>query len=515
MAFRKILILIVPLLLFSCAQVGTISGGEKDDYAPKPLSDKTNPPYESTFYTGNSVEITFDEFIQLNNPVQTMVLVPNHAKLKASIHKKTLKISWEEKLQDNTTYVIYLNGTVKDVTENNDSLMYFAFSTGSFIDSLTYTVTVIDAWNNKFISGATVGLYTPNDTIKPYYFAQTNQFGEASFAYLKAGDYKLLAFTDENKDLQIQPSEGLAFREQLIHLDSSVVDTVPLRVSVPKRKKQLRTFNYLGPGSFIVGANYSLEKAEFILNNSRIDSNSISYISKDSVQLFTDVKDVSEAELIVNTENFSDTISLRLTEKEKAVSLRLLPEFKDKMLGLHESLTFKINDRIVSFDPTKIHLRNPADSSLIDYKASIHLNTLTLDFDRAAYKEVSLKLNSGAVKTALQQSDSANYLIQLKTERDYGIVHVDASGFEGQIIVEILQNSAVVDRAILNENKKCVFSNLVPGTYEFRVIKDSNANQEWDPADIHNMTQAEQVFWYSTATKVRANWEIDIQLSPL
>lgn len=128
MGFRKILILFLPVLLTACAQIGILSGGDEDVYAPKPLEDKISPPNESVNFTGNKVIIPFDEFILLNNPQQTIQLVPDHADLKATVQKKDLKIEWEENLQPNTTYVIYLNGTVKDATEGNDSLITYVFS---------------------------------------------------------------------------------------------------------------------------------------------------------------------------------------------------------------------------------------------------------------------------------------------------------------------------------------------------------------------------------------------------
>jgi len=108
-----------------------------------------------------------------------------------------------------------------------------------------------------------------------------------------------------------------------------------------------------------------------------------------------------------------------------------------------------------------------------------------------------------------------NYNIQLKVEKDYGIVHVDAKTFKDQIIVELLQNNIVIDRVILKNKKEYDFSHLNPGDYQFRVIQDLNHNEEWDPANISSNTQAEPVFWFSTPTKVRANWEIDVILSPV
>ena len=61
-------------ILSSCAQVGTLSGGEKDETAPKPIEKKTQPANETLLFSGNSVSFEFEEFIQLNNPQQTQTL---------------------------------------------------------------------------------------------------------------------------------------------------------------------------------------------------------------------------------------------------------------------------------------------------------------------------------------------------------------------------------------------------------------------------------------------------------
>ena len=155
MAFRKNIIGCLPfLMLLSCAQVGEISGGEKDEVAPIPVAGKTIPGNESINFKGKSVKITFDEYVQLNNPQQTVIFIPNHATPKTTLTKKTVEISWEETLEENTTYVIYLNRTVKDLSENNDSLMYYVFSTGETLDSLQYSVRATDAWTNQPIANA-------------------------------------------------------------------------------------------------------------------------------------------------------------------------------------------------------------------------------------------------------------------------------------------------------------------------------------------------------------------------
>jgi hypothetical protein len=245
MAFRTYLIFFIPLFFISCAQVGVLSGGDKDETAPQVFTEKTIPPNESINFTGNSIEMTFNEFIQLNNPSQTIVMLPGDLRTKASVHKKKLKIEWSDTLEKNTTYVVYLNGTVRDVTENNDSLMVYAFSTGSSLDSLNYSINIIDSRDNKAVSNAVVGLFKDSLSTKPYYYSRSNNLGKATFQYLKQGEYFIRAFIDENKDLTLQNTEAVAFRSEALLLDSSIIDTIPLRLSKPKERNKIRTFKFL------------------------------------------------------------------------------------------------------------------------------------------------------------------------------------------------------------------------------------------------------------------------------
>ena len=178
MARYRYLVFLLVIILASCAQVGTISGGEIDKSAPKPIGKRVNPLNETVLFSGNSIEMPFDEFIRLNNPSENIVMVPPGVKVNASIKGKTLFLSWEESLQPNTTYAIYLNNAVKDITESNDTLIQYVFSTGTIIDSLMYSTTVVDAWTNQPIKDCVVGLYDL-DSNEIVSFSKTNSKGEA------------------------------------------------------------------------------------------------------------------------------------------------------------------------------------------------------------------------------------------------------------------------------------------------------------------------------------------------
>jgi len=69
---RYYFIILSIFLVTSCAQVGTISGGEKDILAPQikksSLKDKT------VNFKDTSVSIEFNEFIVLNKPTENIFL---------------------------------------------------------------------------------------------------------------------------------------------------------------------------------------------------------------------------------------------------------------------------------------------------------------------------------------------------------------------------------------------------------------------------------------------------------
>lgn len=516
MAGLRFFSLILIVFLSSCAQVGTLSGGEKDETAPKPIEKKTLPANETILFTGNSVSFEFDEFVQLNNPQQTIQLVPNHARPIASLSKKNLTVSWEEQLQPNTTYVLYLDGTVKDVTEGNDTLIKYVFSTGSTIDSLSYSVQLKDAFSNQAKENCMVGLYESLDSLTPIYFARTNKQGLAKFNYLRAGTYYLKGFQDENKDLKLQAHEAQGFRSDPIEINDSINDSIPLLISSPLAKRKIRSFSYVAPGSFFIGANYDLTNKSFQLEDQLLSKEDIIFHSPDSVQIFFTPTDQTIVKAVVTGDGEIDSLSTRISDRDRKALLRVANGFSNNEIGPHEQLAFNLTSKIQSIDTSKIQLLNAADSSTIAFTSLIESNKLIINFDRTTIKEVKLAMGKGAIISQNgQQSEAMSTVVKVKIAKEYGIVHVDATAFTRPVIVELVQNGKVISKALLISDFKTSFENLTPGEYQFRIIEDENQNFKWDPINPLASEQAEKVYFYTTVSKVRANWEIDVKLTPL
>jgi len=484
MAFRSFLVFGILLILASCAQIGTLSGGEKDEIAPKPIESKVEPLNGSTYFMSKTVTIPFDEYIKLNNPTDNILIVPPHAKIEASLHKKNLILNWKDTLEENTTYTIYLNRAVKDIREGKDSLMQYVFSTGAFIDSLSYKVNVVDAFSNAPISGCLVALYENKiDSVLPTYFSQTDKTGWASIKYIKKGAYSLIAFEDKNKDLLYQKTERIALRSNKILIDSSSVDSSRLRLFSPELPPNITSLKYQAPGLFELEANRSIDNANIYLNRKKLNTSEFKFLNDHKFTFLHSVKDTSikTLEVIVQNELINDTISLRILEKEK--------------LG---------------------KTKNKKDSSEVKIdKIEENQNYLSIIFSKKGLKDVLLKVDPNGIELKDSQlKDTIKLDFTIKEEKEFGAINLDASLYTQPIVVEVLNGETVVKTLHFSSGGKKLIERLEPADYKFRVIIDQNKNGKWDTGDFNSKIQPEEIHLFLEATKVRANWEIDLKLIP-
>ena len=58
------------------------------------------------------------------------------------------------------------------------------------------------------------------------------------------------------------------------------------------------------------------------------------------------------------------------------------------------------------------------------------------------------------------------------------------------------------------------FNDLEPTEYTFVLIEDRDGDGKWSGGDVKQRIQPEQVFRFSKPTKVRANWDVSVELQP-
>ena len=509
-------IILVALFISSCAQVGTISGGDKDEVAPQPKLSRVNPPNESTNFKAKQVEIPFDEFITLSNPTENIRIVPPHATLKAEMKKKSLIISWEEELNPNTTYAIYINNAVKDITEGNDTIMQYVFSTGNELDSIKYAVKIIDAWTNLPVEKCIVGLFDPV-TNEIRNFTETTKNGEALLNYIKADNYQLLAFVDENKDLVIQEHERVGFQiDRRVDIQSSLIDTVPIRLFTPTSKPKIRTKKYVSPFSILIGTTVPLINETIHLNGEKLDERRYLKFKEDSLRIFLPASDILLNEIVITSDELADTASVRSSISKTPTEVIVTSKKSNNTFAPSEKIAFETNSFITGVDTSLVRVFYKKDSLFIRYyNYTFEHNVLTVEIDKSNYGELEFHFLKDAIGTDGGGNGDQKVNCILNEERKYGALDLNLSYYKTPILLQVYQNSKPIKLLPLEGSLESVsIEELEPGDYTFKVILDDNKNGKWDTGNKETYLQPEKVELYSTPTKVRANWVVEATLIP-
>ncbi len=220
--------MLLLVVIYSCANIGSPNGGPYDEDPPKFVS--STPVPNQVNYKGKKIEILFDELIQIDKPSENVIITPPQMELPIirSAGKKAV-IELKDTLKENTTYTIDFTNSIAD---NNEKNVYenfsFAFSTGDVIDTLEVSGVLLNAENLEPMPGITIGLHSnledsafvklPFDRT-----SRTNDKGQFTIRNIAPGTYHIFALNDVNRDYKFdQPGEDIAF------LDSVIVPTFEL-----------------------------------------------------------------------------------------------------------------------------------------------------------------------------------------------------------------------------------------------------------------------------------------------
>ena len=223
--FFCLALLLTAFLAQRCANAVAPTGGPKDERPPKVV--EAVPENRSTNFIGKKIEITFDEYITLENANQNvMISPPLSEKPDIKLKNKTVVIKFKESLAANTTYTINFGSSIKDLHEGNQFKDYvYSFSTGDVIDTLSIAGKVLNAEDKKPVDGIYVSLYAadrdnldslPMTTI-PDYLTKTDKEGKFRLDGLADKKYLVFALKDANANLYFDlPNEEVAFLDTLV-----------------------------------------------------------------------------------------------------------------------------------------------------------------------------------------------------------------------------------------------------------------------------------------------------------
>lgn len=254
----------------SCANRGIgPQGGPKDTVPPRIV--KEQPLNQSVNFHGKKIEITFNEYLQLDNIQQNLLVSPpQQVSPVVKAVGKRVTVEMQEDLIDSTTYTLDFGSAICDYTEKNPVRGYvFAFSTGDRIDSMEVYGRVANAEDLNPVSGLMVGLQanlhdSAFSTLPFTRVARSDSLGEFGIQNLRNGVYRLYALQDQSRDFLYQPGEGLAFADSLVipEYETEIVfdtiwkelaDTIDSLASVPQIDTILTIRNtYVGPADLML-----------------------------------------------------------------------------------------------------------------------------------------------------------------------------------------------------------------------------------------------------------------------
>lgn len=546
--------LFLTLLLAGCAKIVTPVGGPKDTTPPKIV--KESPANHTTMFNSKSIKITFDEFVVLNNPNQTVIVSPPlKENPELSISGKSVIIKLPDSLRSNTTYSIALSETIKDFTEGNPLPIYtYVFSTGSHIDSFMLSGTMKDAVSLDMAKNVSVMLYEQDIdslplSVRPTYLTKTNGNGKFTFNNIKPGSYKIFALNDINNNLIYDlPTESIAFLADLVEAwPTPATDTTEenkksnrgRQTSDDEQEVRLSLFTerdsnqvlskYLNTTENLYAFPYKTDFKSFSARH--LGGQELSYFqlisnSQDSVYWYLKeaLTDTTWYEFTVDEHHF-DTVKItpfkknakgagsrRKTNEKSALSVSL-----SNKENIYQPLTLNFSYPVKpgQFDITIYKLLKSGNDTIVKTVQipDTFVRSIPIDYKFEEKLPYSVFIRDSVIwgYNGLT-NDTVNVRFTTKTEKDYGnlLINYSIADPSCQYIVFLQNNKGnTIQQHIISAKQSVTYAHLDPGSYKIKVIKDRNNNGRWDTGNYELKIQPEEIFFFDKPINIRGYWDIE------
>ena len=437
----------IQVLFTGCGQVMAPTGGPRDTIPPRLLN--AVPANGTTNFNGKKITLNFDEYVQLGELQQNLLVSPTPKKPPYIDWKlKSVIIKLNDTLEANTTYVINMGNSIKDLNEGNVLKNFsYVFSTGSFIDSLEFSGQVKLAETGKIDTTLIVMLYKNQaDSAvlkqKPNYIARLDGLGNFKFHNLAAGTYKLYALQDLNGS------------------------------RIYNDKKELFAF---------------ANEAIIVNNNTRPDT------------LYAYIEQKEKVVEKINT-----------LEKKLRYTTRVVSETQDLLNNLtilfNKPLKNFDSTKIILAD-TLNHADNAAMISIDSTRRKITVQKAWKENE--SYRLIIPKTLSDSAGNTLAKSDTIRF--KTKKEDDYGSVKITFTHLEKvkNPVLEFVGAGEILYYPVTSPT--WTIKLFIPGEYEIRLLSDDNKNRTWDPGNFAQKKQPEKVITLFKKG-IRANWENEFDI---
>jgi len=463
--FFLILAILKILVLPGCATIVPPQGGPRDSIPPQLI--KASPGDSTRNFTGNKIVFTFDEFIDVQNIQQQILVSPSPVTNPViDFRLNTLTVKIKDTLEPNTTYSINFGNAVKDYTEGNPLEDFtYTFSTGPYIDSLELSGNVVLAETGAIDTTLIVMLHTnPNDSAvtreKPRYIARQDSKGNFTFKNLPPRTFYLYALKDDGgTHLYLKDDKLFAFADKPVVTDTKT-DPVTLYAYAAKRPTQPSLTNLIStPGRRNApGTVDNRLKFQTNLNNNQQDLLGDFVIS---FELPLRVFDSTKIQLYTDS-TYTPVTGYKIQKDSSSKRIAFINDWKEN---------------------TSYHLILDKDFAQ-DTAGKKLLKTDTISFHT---KKLS---DYGSIKLKLRNLDmSKNPVLQF-----------------------ILGN--VLFKSVRLEGPDFSQSLFFPGDYELRILYDDNKNGVWDPGVFFNKhKQPEIVKPVERRINVKPNFQNEYEIA--
>ncbi len=525
--FRYIAFLLVFLML-SCAKRGSITGGLKDTLAP--VLKYSSPKNMSTNFEGNEIILGFDEYVKLKNLNKQLIISPpmkHEPLILPTTASKVITIKIKDTLQPNTTYSFNFGQSIADNNEGNAINQFkYIFSTGSYIDSLSISGQIKDAYEKNVDNFVSVMLYEVNDTYKdsliykqsPRYITNTlDSLRTFKLENLKAGKYLLVALKDKGANNRYNPKDDkIGFLKHYITVPNDTVfelelfkETLPLKAFKPIQASGNRVYlPYEGK------QNFKLSKPKIVLkhNNDVLETIVTAFPKKDSLQVWFKPIKADSLAMEISKDNYNKKFTFKIKDQKK--DTLNITALQNGVLNFRDKFTLESATPLVKFDKSKIRLVNK-DSVAVDFTTEYDEfeQKLYVDFKKEPVDKYNITFFPGALTDFYEKTnDTLAYKLTTKEYADYGNLVLNLRNVKRfPIIVEITnkKGDVVLASAYSEESTKISFDLLQPEAFTVRIIYDDNKNKMYDAGNLLNKTYSEEVFYYQKEVDVRTNWDVD------
>lgn len=518
-----LLALAASAILYSCASTGNPSGGPKDETPPQ-LTSKSTPSGQTNFEK-QELEFYFDEFVNVKNPAQQVLISPPLTYPLQFDHRgKRLRVNFheDEVLRPDATYSINFGEAIEDFRESNKMENFqFVFATGDKIDSLSFSGSVKNSETNEPAKGVIVMLYDTlyQDSIpylsRPYYFAKTAEDGTFTINNIKQDTFKVVALGDNNLNyVYDEESELFGYTDSLYILTDSTSNSIALEVWQAKVSPLMLDSDTDTRGIIRLAFDQAADDIPYSLSDTTISVTPI--VKGDSLLLLYPLDVTGSFKLNLP----DDTIRISPARSKSKPSKRLAIQNNNANLyqGIlkSDSIFLEFATPIVSIDTSKIRMFQIKDTlqqeiggwstkistqphGVMMNRAWSSNDSLTVSIDSASITDIF-----GAVNDSLGFDFRIDQL-ENRSQLELSMSNIDSTA--QYVIRLLLNNKEIAESTIDAENNTYTLIGLLPGKYEVEVIEDKNRNGEWDTGNYLEKKQPE-IKRKVPIEELRANWEV-------